>query len=166
MQKDEGHLFGKKFRSHIIEIERSKKKSLEIFKGNNEKNTPFRKGPLPYQNRPQGGGRYYYKANQVIGTKTEMFDFRTTRVQVPESSITQVQHQIVNTSFTIQKEVPVTSNSELVPLIKIVTLEHVHPIIGKLFIKSIPNVPLAGRLAYFIVAWEKMTQDQEILSIV
>ena len=53
LQVDEGHLFGKKFRSHIIEIERSKKKSLEVFKGNNEKNTPFRKGPLPYQNRPQ-----------------------------------------------------------------------------------------------------------------
>ena len=46
------------FRPHIIEIERSKKKSLEAFKGNNEKNTPFRKGPLPYQNTLQ----YYYTA--------------------------------------------------------------------------------------------------------
>ena len=52
LQEDEGHLFGKKFRSHIIQIERSKKKSLEVFKGNNEKNIPFRKGPVPYQNRP------------------------------------------------------------------------------------------------------------------
>ena len=62
LQEDEGHLFGKKIRSRIIEFERSKKNSLEVFKGNNEKNTPFRKGPLPYQNRPQGGGRYYYTA--------------------------------------------------------------------------------------------------------
>ena len=62
LQEDEGHLFGKKFRSHIIETERSKKKSLEVFKGNNDKNTPFRKDPLPYQNRLQGGGRYYYIA--------------------------------------------------------------------------------------------------------
>ena len=89
------------------------------------------------------------RQNQVIETKTKMFDFKTTRVQVPESSIVQVQHQLVNTSFTIQKEVPATSNSELVPLTKIATLEHVHPIIRKLFIKSIPNVPLIGRLAYF-----------------
>ena len=59
----------------------------------------------------------------------------------------QVQHQMVNTSFAIQKEVPVTSNSELVPLIKIATLEHVYPIIRKLFTKSIPNLPLAGKLA-------------------
>ena len=95
-----------------------------------------------------------------------MFDFKTTLVQVPESSIMQVQHQMVNTSFAIQKEAPVTSNSELVPLIKIATLEHVHPIIRKLFTKSIPNVPLAGRLAYFIAASEKITQDQKVLSIV
>ena len=79
-----------------------------------------------------------------------MFDVKTTRLQVPESSTMQVRHQMVNTSFTIQKEVPVTSNSELVPLIKIATLEHVHPVIRKLFTKSIRNVPLARRLAYFI----------------
>ena len=104
--------------------------------------------------------------NQVIKTKTKMFDFKTTRVQVPESSTMQVQHQMVNTSFIIQKEVSVTSNSELVPLKKIATLEHVHPVIRKLYTKRIPNVPLAGRLGYFIAAWEKITQDQEILSIV
>ena len=50
---------------------------------------------------------------------------------------------MVNTSFTVQKEVSVTSNSEL-----------------------IPNASLAGRLPYFTTAWEKVTQDQEILSIV
>ena len=104
--------------------------------------------------------------NQVIKTKTKMFDFKTTRVQVPESSTMQVQHQMVNTSFIIQKEASVTSNSELVPLKKIATLEHVHPVIRKLYTKRIPNVPLAGRLGYFIAAWEKITQDQEILSIV
>ena len=60
LQEDECHLFGQKFRSYIIEIEQSKKKSLEVFKGNNEKNNSFRKGPLSYQNRPQGGGRYCY----------------------------------------------------------------------------------------------------------
>ena len=95
-----------------------------------------------------------------------MFDFKTMRVQAPESSIMQVEHQMVNICFTIQKEVSVTSNSEVVPLIKVATLEHVHPIIRKFFTKSIPNIPLAGNLAYFIAAWEKITQDQEVLSIV
>ena len=105
------------------------------------------------------------RQNQEIQTKTKMFDFKTTRVQVPENSTMQVQHQMVNASFMIQKEVPVTSYLELVPLIKIATLEHVHPVIKK-FTKSIPNVPLAGRIAYFIATWEKITQDQEILSII
>ena len=62
LQEDEGHLFGKKFRLHIIEIKRSKKKSLKVFIGDNDKNTPLPKGHLPYQNRPQGGARYYYTA--------------------------------------------------------------------------------------------------------
>ena len=95
------------------------------------------------------------RQNQVIETKTKMSDFKITQVQVPESPIMQVQHEMVNTSFTIKKEVSVTSNSELVPLIKTATLEHVHPIIRKLFTKSILNVPLVGRLAYFIAAWGK-----------
>ena len=85
--------------------------------------------------------------NQVIESKTKMFNFKTMQVQVPASSIVQVQHKMENTFLTIQKEVPVTSNSELVPLIKIATLALVHPIIKKLFTKSIPNVPLAGGLA-------------------
>ena len=100
------------------------------------------------------------RQNQVIEIKTKMFDFKTMRVQVPESTTMQVQHQMVNTSFLIQKEFPVTSNSELIPLIKIATLEHVHSVIRKLFTK---NVQLAGRLAYFMAAWEKITQDEDIL---
>ena len=84
-------------------------------------------------------------------------------MQEPESSKMQVYHQMVNTSFTIQKQVPVVSNSDLVPLIKIATLEHVYPTIRKLFTKSIPNVPL---LANFITVWGKITFDQENLSIV
>ena len=94
-----------------------------------------------------------------------MFDFK----KITHATARKFPHagsaSMVNTSFTIQKEVPVTSNADLVPPIKIVTLEHVHLIIRELFKKSIPNLPLAGRLAYFIAAWEKVTQDQEILSI-
>ena len=41
--------------------------------------------------------------NQVIESKTKMFNFKTTQVQVPASSIVQVQHQMENTFFTIQK---------------------------------------------------------------
>ena len=73
------------------------------------------------------------RQNQANETKTKISDFTTRQVQVPESSIMQVQHQEPNTPFTIQKEVSATSNSELVPLTKIEILEDVHPIIRKLF---------------------------------
>ena len=78
------------------------------------------------------------RQNQEIKTKAKIIDFKTTRVQLGESTVMQVKHQMVNTSFTMQKKVPVTSNSELVPL------EQLHLIIRTLLTKSTPNVPLAG----------------------
>ena len=60
LRESETHLFGKKFRSHMIEIEKSRKKSLEAFKDVGEKKSPFRKGPSHSQNKPYGRGRYYY----------------------------------------------------------------------------------------------------------
>ena len=42
----------------------------------------------------------------------------------------------------------------------------IHPLVRKLFNEEIPNVPLAGRLSQFVKQWEKVTHDQEILSIV
>ena len=111
MKEDEGHLSCKKFRSHIIEIEHSKKKALDVFKGNNEKKLPFEKALYLTKIDRKVEGDNITRQNQVIETKTKMFDFKTTRVQVPESSIMQVQHEMVNTFFTILKEVLVTSNS-------------------------------------------------------
>ena len=52
LQESESHTFDKIFCSHIIEIERSEKQLLELFKGSIEKNIPFRKGPPNYQNIP------------------------------------------------------------------------------------------------------------------
>ena len=70
--RNEIHLFGKKFCSHIIKIERSKKQSLEVFKGTNEENILFQtfKKTL-YQNRPQGGGDTITRKTQAIETKTK-----------------------------------------------------------------------------------------------
>ena len=59
LSESETHLLGKKSRSHMIEIEKSRKKSLETFKDVFEKKSPFRKSPSHSQNKPHGGGRYY-----------------------------------------------------------------------------------------------------------
>ena len=149
LQEEEGHLFDKIFRSHKLEIERPKKKSLEVFKVDNHKNTSFRKISISYQNRPEGGRRYYYteKSSNQDKNKNVLF-------QDNASASVRKFHHLGSASngkyFFYNSKVPVASNLELVPLIKIATLEHVHPVIRKLFTKSIPNVPLAGRLAYFI----------------
>ena len=121
LQEDEDHLFGKRFRSQLIEIERSKKKSQEVFKVNIEKDPPFRNCKVE--------GDKIILQSQVTKTKTKISNFKTTRVQVLESFIMQVQHQMGNTSFEIQKDVPVTSSLEQFALIKIATLGHVHPTI-------------------------------------
>ena len=89
LQEDEGYLFGKKFRSHITEIERSKKKSLEVVKGNNEKNTPsFEKALYLTKIDHKAESATITRQSEVTETKTKMFHFKTTRVQVPESSKT------------------------------------------------------------------------------
>ena len=44
----------------MIEIEKSRKNSLEAFKDVGEKKSPIQKGPSHNQNKLHGGGRYYY----------------------------------------------------------------------------------------------------------
>ena len=60
LEESETHLFEKKFQSHMTEIEKSRKKSLEVYKDVGEKKSPFRKDTLHSKNKPHGGGHYYY----------------------------------------------------------------------------------------------------------
>ena len=56
-----------------------------------------------------------------------------------------------------------TENEVTVTNKLVATLEHLHQITRKLFTKKIQNVPLTGRLSYFITPWKKINQYQEIL---
>ena len=164
LQGDEIYLFGKKnFVQKQSKLNAQRKSLWKFLRVVMRKTLLFKNVVYLTKIDHKMEGGIITRQNQVIETKTKMFDLKTMRVQVPENSIMQVQHQMVNTSFTIQKEVPVTSNWELVSLIKI---EHVHLIIEKSFTKDIPNVLLQGRITDFITAWEKITQNQEILSFV
>ena len=64
LQKGDQNLFGKKFRSHVVEIECSKKRTLVVFSGGNHSppplaEKPFQTGPSPNSNKPYGGERFY-----------------------------------------------------------------------------------------------------------
>ena len=55
LQKDDQNLFGKKFRTHAVEKERSKKRTSEVFSGGNRgaptpSKKPFRTDPSPNSN--------------------------------------------------------------------------------------------------------------------
>ena len=62
LQKHDKDLFRKKFREHITETSKSKKKALEAF-GNNNKKLPFRGGPLSQQQRRGGRGQQRFVFN-------------------------------------------------------------------------------------------------------
>ena len=49
-----------------------------------------------------------------------------------------------------------TENEVTVTNKLVATLEHLHLITRKLFTKKIQNVPLTGRLSYFITPWKKI----------
>ena len=53
------------------------------------------------------------------------------------------------------------------PIIPIEDLRNVHPWVKSLFsARKVPILPLAGKLKYFLEAWEILIKDPEILEIV
>ena len=56
------------------------------------------------------------------------------------------------------------------PVIPYVELANVHPLIKRLFSKDMLtkalNIPPAGRISHFLVNWQKLTLNQDILSVV
>ena len=66
-------------------------------------------------------------------------------------------------SATLGKYLFFTNHSKQVPL---ASMPLINPVVRTLFKEEIPNVLLAGRLSHFVKRWEKITRDQEFLSIV
>ena len=148
LKESESHLFGKNFRSHIIEIEKSRKKTLEAFKGIGDKKSLFRKGPSHSQNKPHGGGDYYYAGKPGNRDQHKHGKFQNPFQHDSEgnfqhgSSATQGKYLFKNL-----KEVPFTNNSKLLPM---TSVTFIHPVVRKLFTEEIPNLPLARGLSQFV----------------
>ena len=77
------------------------------------------------------------------------------------------------TNGTVVSQVGKVLDQELAPLsrnfpdlILEASLTNAHAFVKNFFTRKIPNLQLAGRLAYFRKNWKKLTQDQGILSIV
>ena len=113
----------KKVWPHIIEIKRSKKQSLELFKGDNDKNIHFRKKYLRYQNRRQlvegEGPMLLHSKIKELKPKQKYSISKQRKCKYKKRPSCRL---VINTSLTIQKEVPANNNTVLLPLIKITIL--------------------------------------------
>ena len=73
----------------------------------------------------------------------------------------------IRTKVSLKQNDPVLDNLGFPVLVPDLDLKNVHPVIKSIFQGSvIQQFPLAGRLKNFQRAWEKLTKDQEILSII
>ena len=100
-------------------------------------------------------------------------DFTTIKNRAIETDITRnmVENKTTNGAAMSQVSKVLDQKLVLLPrkfpeLIPKDYLTNVHPLVKNLFTGKIPNLQLAGRLAHFSKNWEKLTQDQEILSVV
>ena len=67
----------------------------------------------------------------------------------------------------LQKQIETTFCNVSVELVPLKILEQVHPLVKEMYPGELKqNVPLGGRISYFVLSWEKLTKDQEILEIV
>ena len=110
---------------------------------------------------------------------------RTTTNRMVEGNFTTVENRTIETKITRNMAGNKTTNGIVVSRVNNVldqnlaplsrkfselipeeSLTNVHPLVKSLLTGKIPNLQLAGRLAHFSNNWEKLTQDQEILSVV
>ena len=115
---------GKKSRSHMIKIEKSRKKPLETLA---TKSLPFAKSK---QNA--WGRRYYYTGKPANRDQDSRVRFEI----IAEGNFN---NKVKNVSSEHLKAFPFTKNSKLVPL---ASMTMIQPVLRKLFIEEIPNVLL------------------------
>ena len=166
LQKGNQNLFGKKFKSHVVEIERSKKRTLEVFSGGNH-------SPPPAAKRLFRTGPFRQALHRTATNRMVEGNFTTVKNRTIETDITRNMVENKTTNGAVMSQVSKVLDQEQGPLFRKFSelipgefLTNVRPLVKNLFTGKIPNLQLAGRLAHFIKNWEKLTQDQEILSVV
>ena len=145
LQKGDQNLFGKKFRSHIVETECSKKRTLEVFCVVEVVVLLFLLPKSPF-------GQALHQT--TINSKAEG-NFTTVKNQTIETDI--AYNTVENkTNGTVVSRVSKVLHQNLAPLsrnfpelIPEESLTNVHPLVKDLFTGKIPNLEWTGRLAYF-----------------
>ena len=127
------------------------------------KRSPFQRAPHIQNNEGVGGHKSRSPGIiETIGNSDLIIGSKTTQVMLARSDVSNKVHlPSVNINLWSQT---FNMNPNLIPQSN---LTRVHPWIKQLFSsENIPNVNLAGRLKYFVKAWETLTQDPNVLSLV
>ena len=152
LQKHDEYLFGKKFRNHIADTIKSKKQTKEIFI---EHKNPFSFSPLLV---PRKCGRQkiflrktkskkFHNGNQQQKQQRHSYYGKTGSQQQKYGRYNYSTANLLQNGFEFRK-----TNS--------LGIQKGAPLIKRLFLpKSIPEVPLVGRLKHFVGAWMKITQN-------
>ena len=159
LQNNDENLFGKEFRDHLTESVKSKKSSKEVFLKLDDSKKPFRSCPSFQQQQHKSRGQKQIakiieaiKQNKIEAGAGKTRNFKAVagdfKVKAPPT------HLFLDTS-------PVIRNIELV---------NVHPLMKRLFSKEMltkaVDIPPAGRINHSLVNWQKLTLNQNILSVV
>ena len=139
---------------------------MEVFEGSNEKNTPFQRGFLSYQNRPQGGERSYYTVKWSNQDRNENIRFQSNASVCARKIHHAGSVSIGKYFFYNSKESSCHWQFRTGSTNKDCNSRACASNNKTIICKSLSNVPLAERIPYFKTDWEKITHDQEILSIV
>ena len=146
------------FRNHIAGTMTLKKQTKEIFI---EHKRPFRLAPHTHRENVRGKSFFsqkpYRKYSIMVTNNNSNVIPAVDRQGVSNRDMEDITTQKQTFfSMDLNSEKPIQWESR-----------KVHPLIKKLFLsKSIPDVPLAGRLKHFVGAWMKIRQDPKIFDIV
>ena len=152
LQKHDGNLLGKKFRNHIVEVNKTRKTTIEVFSAGKSKSGISRREPFPevlqhkYQKRGRAAGRQILKATNKDGSnKTPIRieeEYSNTQAKEEEDMV----RLNKNLHFRIVADVALVLEEDL---------KLAHPILKRFSYKKVlPNFPLAERLKHFYKNWE------------
>ena len=161
LQKHDKYLFGKKFSisNHIADTIKFKKQTKEIFI---EDKKPLSFSPSHAPRNVRNKSLFSQKTdrkNSIMVTNNNDSNVIPTTDRQGVSN-----RDMVGTATPQQTFFSMDLNPQ-----KLIQWEsrRIHSLVKRFFLsKSIPNVPLAGRLKHFVGAWMQITQDPKILGIV
>ena len=147
LKNDPEHLFGKEFQDYLKDQSKMSQNVQDYFKGLAKKKNFYR---APSQGKTEERGKTHRQ--MPVGT--------TCLVETTNQRTTKTENRILaNRDFQV-KLVQDPCFDILQGPGWLQGLNHVHPLVRKMFRNILPKGPFAGRIKLFLPNWQKITNDQ------